>query len=78
LFEAKIHWKKKKVMIISNLDILEVIPEANQVKVNGSGASAIARAKAFGRLTSIYTWKRTITNSDSSSSTSSSSSSASS
>jgi hypothetical protein len=46
-------------MIISDLDILEVVPEANQVKVSGALARARARANASGRVTSTHTRRYT-------------------
>ncbi|HAJ64867.1 MAG TPA: hypothetical protein DCP31_41195 [Cyanobacteria bacterium UBA8543] len=44
-------------MIISDLEILESVSEANQVKITGSRGRAIARARAFGAFTRIFTFR---------------------
>lgn len=61
-------------MIIYDLDILEVVPEASQVAGSSFYPRARARAGAFGRLTRIFTWRQTATSSDSNFSSSASSS----
>lgn len=50
-------------MIIRDLDLLEVIPEANQGNVIGSFAWARTRVNAKGRFTRTFTYK--YSNSDS-------------
>lgn len=65
-------------MMIRDLDILEVLTQANQVQISGSYAWARARAFAAGRLTRIQTFRYTHSDANGSVSLSGSSSSASS
>ena len=69
---------KKKVMNIFDLEILEVLPQANQVQITGSFAWARARAYATGRFTRMHTFRYTHSDANGSVSLSGSSSSASS
>ena len=65
-------------MIISDLDTLEFISEANQLEVVGSFAWANARARAFGKFRKTNTLKYTHSDAQGSISISGSSSSSSS